>query len=335
MTQDRESPGEPPIALLPELQAAIDDRGGSISFAEFMRLALYHPTAGYYRRPTKRIGFGGSTDFFTSTSTGDVFGTLVVEACQNLLAPEPPEEFCFVEIGAEPGRGVLPEKHPFTNNLLLRRDDRMEIPAKSVVFSNELFDAQPFHRLVFTDGSWRELGVGWEEGPAETLLPKLSPRVAAVVDRLPPDATEGYHLDLPLDAEDLLEEILTRSSWTGLLLLFDYGKSWRELLEATPQGTARAYHRHRQSNDLLAQPGEQDLTCHVCWDWLENIVKRHRFRDLALRSQEAFFVSSATSVIKAIVAERPGEFDPRRQTLHQLLHPGNMGQKFQVLHARR
>mgnify|MGYP003347625901 CR=1 FL=1 len=68
-------------------------------------------------------------------------------------------------------------------------------------------------------------------------------------------------------AATALLETIAAQPWTGLFLTCDYGRSLHELLTEYPAGTARAYHRHRQSNDLLAQPGEQDLTRHLCWDW--------------------------------------------------------------------
>ncbi len=48
---------------------------GPISFARFMELALYEPTFGYYERQAKQIGCQG--DFYTSVSTGPVFGELL------------------------------------------------------------------------------------------------------------------------------------------------------------------------------------------------------------------------------------------------------------------
>ena len=99
----------------------------------------------------------------------------------------------------------------------------------------------------------------------------------AAQDRLPSTAPEGYRIDMPLAAADLAERIAALP-WSGLFLAFDYGKSWRELAGDTPAGTVRAYSRHRQSNALLAQPGEQDLTCHVCWDWIGESARRPRFR---------------------------------------------------------
>ena len=58
---------------------------GALRFDAFMRLALYEPDIGYYRRDRTRVGRDRSTDFYTATSLGPVFGELVAAACANLL----------------------------------------------------------------------------------------------------------------------------------------------------------------------------------------------------------------------------------------------------------
>ena len=120
-----------------------------------------------------------------------------------------------------------------------------------------------------------------------------------------------------------------------MFVAFDYGKSWRELAEETPAGTVRAYFRHRQSNALLAQPGEQDLTCHVCWDWLGDALSAHGFDPPVVESQEAFFVHHAAPALSRLTVAEAGRLSSRKLGVMQLIHPGNMGRQFQVLWARR
>src|SRR3954470_1398361 len=137
------------------------DRDGIMSFARFMDLALYHPHLGYYRQDRRRVGYEAGTDFFTASTSGPVFGELICAACVQLLGPHKnAAEYTFFEIGAEPGSGVLNDvTHPFAGCQTVRVGDETEIRGKCIVFSNELFDAQPFHRFIFRDGKWRELGV--------------------------------------------------------------------------------------------------------------------------------------------------------------------------------
>jgi SAM-dependent MidA family methyltransferase len=306
------------------------DANGTMTFARFMEIALYDPQVGYYRRERTRIGYVPGTDFFTSTTSGAVFGGLVAEACSHLLrtAQRDPAAHVFVELGAEPRTGgvLAGVTHPFTDVRTLHLGESLNLSGDCVVFSNELFDAQPFVRTVFRENRWREIGVRLD-GDRLTEVELPSP----LAD---PAATEGYRFDRPIAATELADRIAAEP-WRGLFVAFDYGKTLRELTEETPTGTARAYRRHVQSNDLLAQPGEQDLTCHVCWDWIADALTRHGFAAPALEFQETFFVRHAEAFIASTSAADAAGFSPRKLALLQLLHPAHMGQKFQVMHALR
>lgn len=330
------SSGSSPAAVSPEFQAvfrARADRDGTMSFDRFMDLALYHPELGYYRRPQARVGQAPGTDFYTATSTGPLFGELVSAAAGALLraAGRPPAEHTWIEIGAEPGtEGILAGvSHPFRDVRIVRLGEPLALQGDCVAFSNELFDAQPCVRHVMRSGRWRELGVALRDDRlAEVELD--ADAVRAPTFRAP----EGYHADQPLAAAALADEIAAQP-WRGLFLAFDYGKTLHQLATETPAGTARAYHRHTQSNDLLARPGEQDLTCHVCWDWIGDALTRHGFASPALDFQESFLIRQAGEAIAAIAAAEAARMSPRKLALMQLLHPGHLGQKFQVLHALR
>jgi SAM-dependent MidA family methyltransferase len=132
-----------------------------------------------------------------------------------------------------------------------------------------------------------------------------------------------------------LARALADQAWTGLFLAFDYGKSWEELLFSAPEGTARAYRNHTQGNDLLAFPGEQDLTCHVCWDWIRDALLERGFASPTVESQEAFFVHHAGAYIADMTAREAGRLSRDKLSLLQLIHPAHMGQKFQALWALR
>lgn len=307
-----------------------------VSFARFMELAMYHPTAGYYTRDFKRVGRDEKADFFTATSFNPVFGELVVAAVLKLLAPAVPADFVFVEIGAEPNGGILRDlPHPFAGYRTISLGQPFTLPDRAVVFSNELFDAQPFHRVIWQDGRWRELGVALTgRSLREVTLPEFTPELAAQADRLPKTAPENYHIDLPLRTVPLLERIVGQP-WQGLFLAFDYGKFWAELAEHVPAGTGRTYYRQKMGGDLLGRPGKQDLTCHICWDWLEDGLHQAGFGETMVESQERFFMHHADQELAAITAAEAGSFSPRKRMLMQLLHPANMGQKFQALHALR
>ena len=319
-----------------EIFAAEPNVATGVSFARYMELAMFHPTAGYYTRNFKRVGRDEKADFSTATSFNPVFGELVVVAAVQLLGATRPGDLDFVEIGAEPGAGILRDiAHPFASYRTISFGQPFDIPPKAVVFSNELFDVQPCHRVVWRAGQWRELGVALHgRHLREVELPALTAELAAEIGRLPKESEEGYHIDLPLRTIPLLNRII-RQPWTGLFLAFDYGKNWEELARHLPRGTVRTYHRHRMGNDLYARPGKQDLTFHVCWDWLEDGLIQAGFGEPRVNSQESFFVHHAKAALEAMTKAETSSFSLRKRMLMQLLHPANMGQKFQALHALR
>jgi len=350
------------LAHATEIESGHGQAPNELRFDHFMRLALYDAAVGYYAQPNRpRVGRRPGTDFYTATNVGQnqnphkanaapatsLFGELVVQSCLALMG----EAFCarasFIEIGPEPDSGILRNlPHPFAAARTISLGQPIEFlgaaDAPLIVFSNELFDAQPCRRFVWRetcngqDGAnesapgWREVYVRAENGA----LTEVEHPLGRVPKFLPETASDGYRIDAPLDAKALLDQIV-QQPWHGLFLAFDYGKSWAELVEATPQGTARAYTQHRQTNDLLAQPGQQDLTCHVCWDWLQASLAENDFGDLALDTQEAFFVKHAGGFIAEQIAADAHKLSARKQALLQLLHPAHLGQKFQVLSAKR
>ena len=157
-------------------------RGGPITFARFMELALYAPGCGYYERP-REIGRRG--DFFTSVSVGPVFGGLLAFQFARWLeeiAPPAGGHWQLVEAGAHDGRlaldvlrwlrqrrpGVLarleywiiepsPERRAWQERKLSNEFRNVKWarafgrpgspPVRGVIFCNEMLDAMPVHRL--------------------------------------------------------------------------------------------------------------------------------------------------------------------------------------------
>ena len=61
------------------IRAKIEERGGSISFAEFMQHALYAPGLGYYAAGATKFGEAG--DFVTAPEVSPVFGRVLARQC--------------------------------------------------------------------------------------------------------------------------------------------------------------------------------------------------------------------------------------------------------------
>ena len=326
---------KPPSDLISALRDATDENG-KMDYPTFVATTLYAPEIGYYSTAKTRVDRSPEADFYTAQSLGPIFGKLVVAACESLLGDTDPNNYTFVEIAAEPDRSVLQGvEHNFGATKTIRLFDSLDIPPKAIVFANEWLDAQPFRRFRFDkDQGWLERGVEVTECGLREIDMHQSGDIPPFLKEISPDTPHDYLLDLPTGAKESLVNLCSKE-WNGLFLTFDYGLSLEDFTRRRPEGVARGYRGHRLSSDVLAFPGEQDITCHVCWDMLEDVLMDHGFVEVQVERQESFLLGHASSACKAIVTGKAGEFDPDRQTLMELLHPGNMGAKFQALRGIR
>ena len=212
-------------------------------------------------------------------------------------------------------------------------------PADRGRAQDELLDALPVHRVVQRGSVLKEIYVGLEGDSASRLI-ELEGGLStpAISDYF---RTEG----ITLQNDQFAEAGLAAASWIesagaslqpGFVITIDYGREARELYDHLHmRGTALAYFHHQASENFYAAPGEQDLTCHVCWDWLAGALSAQGFATPAIESQEAFFIHHAANYIATTTTAEAARFSQRKLALLQLLHPSHLGQKFQVLHARR
>src|ERR1035438_6704974 len=91
---------------LAEIIRAEAAQRGVLPFSRFMELALYHPGLGYYE--TQKHSPGRRGDYYTSVSTGEMFGQLLAfqfaEWLDGLKAIHPQARILnLVEAGAHDG----------------------------------------------------------------------------------------------------------------------------------------------------------------------------------------------------------------------------------------
>ena len=102
----------------------------------------------------------------------------------------------------------------------------------------------------------------------ETLLDKLSDPIQSFKDLLPNQTSNGYQIDFSPETHKAIQAIVDQK-WTGLVMLFDYGKTWHEITSEMANGSARTYFKHTQGTDLLNDPGNRDITFDICWDFIK------------------------------------------------------------------
>ena len=160
---------------------------------------------------------------------------------------------------------------------------------------------------------WLTAGTEWSE-----------PELAALQAALP----DGFTCEISPAAERWWKQAAgaLRRGW---LVAFDYGFAAGEQVRAgRTRGTLRAYRSHQVSDDLLATPGEQDLTAHANFAVLQAAGEVAGLRTVEFCPQERFLARVAPKL--------PGEWTPARtRQLRTLVHPGHLGAAFKVLVQER
>ncbi len=205
-----------------------------------------------------------------------------------------------------------------------------------VIFSNELLDAMPVHRLGWDARrrEWFEWGVAFDGGNfAWTRMPKTS-HASPLAPHVPPELLEilpdRFTTEICPAAENWWREA-ARALRHGRLLTIDYGLSAEEFF--APQradGTLRAYHRHRLSGDVLANVGEQDLTAHVNFTAIQSAGEAVGLRTEILQTQARFLTDIAGRAWTEGSGFGPWTPDHTRQ-FQTLTHPEHLGRAFRVL----
>lgn len=298
-------------------------RGGPISFAEFMNIALYHPTLGYY---ASRVP-GPRADYRTSPSLTASFGRLMAKMLHRMweLLGEP-EVFTVIEVGGGAGdlalaaARALPE--PLRKAITWRFVERFEKvraiqaerlkgeavraewsgevgeapPAAGCVVANEVLDNFPVQVFEVIDGQPVELLVGVE---GDRLVETRSERPLSV--RPDPAHSElaeyarvaAAHLEDGdrFEVRPGVEEWCRRADAAlerGYLVVIDYGDTTPDLWIKRPAGTMVTYKDENIGLDPFDCPGERDITAHVDFTSLERAASASGFVAQPIVTQREF-----------------------------------------------
>jgi SAM-dependent MidA family methyltransferase len=243
----------------------------------------------------------------------------------------------IVDVG--PGNGALiralREEVPEANVAGVERGE--PIPSADLAISNELFDAQPFARLVRRGNTLRELTVIERGGQLDWGERDADPRYAAYFAERGIELDEGQFADVSLDWAPLYEEIC-RAVPRGLVVTFDYGYAEEQLFRSRMRryGTAAAYAGQRLSRDLLANPGKQDLTAHINFSDLIRAGERAGLTTLYFDRQAKFLLALGVTDhehFKPLDEVGDGGLDliDRRDEARRLVLPDGMGEEIRVL----
>jgi SAM-dependent MidA family methyltransferase len=314
-----------------------------MTFARFMELCLYDPEQGYYRRESKI--FGPEGDFYTSPCTHPVFARILGDALASYLSCiGGAETLDLVEMGAGEGtlgEGVvarLQDRHPRIFERIRYRaqevgDTNLPDRIQGVVFSNELFDALPVHRIRVSRSELKEIYVRLDDPITEVEGDLSNPRILDYMRLGFPQWREGYVYEANLRMVEILED-LNRRFVQGFVLTLDYGFEAPEY-EAMDRrdGTLLCYHRHRVHSDAYVNLGRQDLTSHVNFRVFRETAAGLGWTNRPLRSQREFLTRWGLEA-RLLEEEKMGFLEPSRLKdrlgLKTLLTPGGISDTLKV-----
>lgn len=355
--------------LRKKIRLAIQKNGGSISFEQYMQMALYEPELGYYSAGSRKFGEQG--DFVTAPEISPIFSRCLARQCQQVLSELP--SGCILEFG--PGTGamaidimqelernnVLPEIYfmlepsadlrqrqqqnvkdeiPHLGGRIVWLEHLPEKKIEGVILANEVIDAMPVKRIII-DHEIEEQAVTCEPYSSDQarfrwmkkdIDQKSKKIVQELLDSLKEALPSPYITEINFYIKpwlNSLNDILDK----GLILISDYGYPRQEYFH--PQrhaGTLICHYRHHAHDDPFLYPGLQDITASVDFTTVAEVAV-----DIGLHVSG--FTTQAHFLIACGLDEIVSDYDvhnvtKRVEITHQvgkLTLPGEMGEKFKFI----
>ena len=352
-----------PVSLAERLRESIR-REGSITFHDWMQAALYDPDGGYYQRADRKR-WGRAGDYRTSPERSELFAATFARYFVKLDV-----DLTIVECGAGDGSfaaGVLrtlrdqfPSRFVETRYVVYELSDDARERAQErlsefgehvefcsewdsvsvdsgIYFSNELLDAFPVHRVVLDEGGLSELYVDidadgrfvWSTGPLST------PRLEEFVSTYSIALASGQTIEINLTIDDWFKSVAAKLE-RGFVITVDYGAEADELYDPAlrPDGTLRGFSRHGFVDDLLAEPGEHDLTTSINWTQVKAVGERLGLEVVDFASQDKFLLNAGLlDQLNYQLSHTESEAEKVSLTTgaREMILPGSMASSFQVL----
>ncbi|MBS8226770.1 class I SAM-dependent methyltransferase [Vannielia litorea] len=336
--------------LAAKLVARIEAEG-PMGVDAYMAACLTDPDHGYY---TTRDPLGTAGDFITAPEISQMFGELFgLWLAQVWMDHGAPGAFVLAELG--PGRGTLmadalraarrvpgfteaarlvlvetsPELQKAQAERLTPYDPRWVDSVESLpggplfLIANEFFDALPIRQFIRTERGWDERCVGLQGGglgftTRAADLPELAAREA--------DTRPGEIVETCAPAAGFMRAIGQRIAQhrAGAALVIDYGA-------AISRGDTLQALKAHEPVDVLATPGEADLTAHV--DFGALAAARGPAEAAPLTPQGVFLERlGITQRAQALAQQLTGAaLDSHIAAHRRLTHPEEMGRLFKCL----
>ncbi|MCU0896199.1 MAG: SAM-dependent methyltransferase [Burkholderiales bacterium] len=343
--------------LAARVRDEIAARGGWMSFARYMELALYEPGLGYYSAGARKLGRDG--DFTTAPELTPLFGQAIAHAAAEVLGAgydailevgagsgalaasvleelerlgRVPRDYLILELSAdlrERSRDMLAARVP---HLLDRVAwlNRLPPSFEGLVLGNEVLDAMPVELIRVTDDGVEQAGVVAGEGGFAWDWRRAPEGLVAEVARL--SLPSGYVTEVGVLARAFLHSlgaVLAR----GVAIFIDYGFPAREYYHPQrAQGTLMCHYRHRAHGDPFFLPGLQDITAHVDFTAVARAASDAGMEILGYTSQAQFLIGCGlTELMLRVPPEDAARYLPQAAAAQKLVSPAEMGELFKAI----
>jgi SAM-dependent MidA family methyltransferase len=334
-------------------------QNGGLPFSDYMQLALYHPTLGYYNNGGQK--FGASGDFITAPEISPLFGQCIAAQIAPVLTQLP--HAAILEFGAGSGQlavdilQALTEKnltpsHYYILELSAELQDRQRqkiisaVPHmqdkvtwltsltenfQGIVLANEVLDAMPVERFCFHDAAFWEYVVHDEEGAFKEKLTPAKERLVTALSKYAIAFSEGYHSEINLQLPAWLASLSDCMS-RGLVLLIDYGFPRHAYYHPDrSMGTLMCHYQHTTQTDPYLLPGLQDITAHVDFTAVAESAISAGFELAGYTTQAHFLLSCGLMDLAAKQQTSIRENWGISQAIKKLVLPSEMGELFKVM----
>lgn len=354
-----------------KIKESIDKR---LTFYEFMSMALYEEDLGYYTRDKSKIG--KNADFYTSSSVGPIFGQIIGKSFIEMFSYASNEEqYAILEMGGGNGRfsrDVLDfykkeepliyekvnyfmlETSPYHKTLqaeylknhldkIVWIDNLNELNSfEGVIFSNELVDSFPVHKVKQINGEFQEVYVTFNENSLEfeeQYGAPSTPLLKEYFDIQGITLREGQTAEVNLNGIKWIEEV-SRILKKGFVITIDYGYPADELYTTyRNDGTLMCYYRHIANDNPYQNIGDQDITTHVNFSILMDIGAKNNLETVWFTTQSHYLINNG--ILDYLKEVDMDTFDERNiiqdeglrlnRAIRQLITPTEMGETFKIL----
>ncbi|MBC7756930.1 MAG: SAM-dependent methyltransferase [Bdellovibrio sp.] len=340
------------------IQQKIKENNGWISFADFMHMALYTPSFGYYSGGATKFGLAG--DFVTAPEISPLFAQTLANQAAQILAID---DAHILELGAGTGKlaadlllqlqalNTLPAQYFILEvsdhlrqiqhetlqkklpQVLFKRVvwlEKLPVNFVGLIIGNEVLDAIPAHLIVNTEAGLCERGVSFEQ----TFIWQNKPlQKGNLHDEVSTYSLPSDYLTEACPAAIGLINSLADCLKQGVILMLDYGFGAAEYYHPQRnQGTLMCHYQHYAHSNPLINIGLQDITAHVNFTAIADAGVAQGLSLAGYCNQASFLINCGMlDILGQTSPSNMAVYAPLAAAAQKLISPAEMGELFKVI----